>query len=175
MDLCKLLMPDVVAPKAHQSNRSYVNSVDLPLDSLCKVFAWWAVALSKSGVGACTGMDACPRQYGRPKILSWYAINFTISLTASNDLPIGCNKVHTSCTFTNKLLLDFLILDTNQHIKDIMIWVWLENRINVPKSQFVPTMILSHGSNEYNFSSYCSAHFGILQQAILVGMQWPCR
>ena len=79
MDLCELLMPDIVAPKAHQNNRSYVNSVDLPLDSLCKVFAWWAVALSKSWVGACTGMGACPGQYGRPKILSWYAINLPLA------------------------------------------------------------------------------------------------
>ena len=79
IDLCEPLMPDVVAPKAHQSNRSYVNLVDLPLDSLCKVFAWWAVALSKSGVGACTGMGACPGQYGRPKILSWYAINLALA------------------------------------------------------------------------------------------------
>ena len=81
MDLCEIFMPDVVAPKAHQSNCSYVNSVDLhvPLDSLCKVFAWWAVALSKSGVGACTGMGACPGQYGRLKILSWYAINLALA------------------------------------------------------------------------------------------------
>ena len=99
---------------------------------------------------------------------------FTISLTASNDLPIGCNKVHTSCTFTNKLLLDFLILDTNQHIKDVMIWVWLENRINVPKSQFVPTMILSHGSNEYNFfylivvhtSVFCNKQYWLVRRGL---------
>ena len=31
--VCKTLMPDVVVPKAHQNNRSYVRSADLPLDS----------------------------------------------------------------------------------------------------------------------------------------------
>ena len=36
-DVCEPLMPDVVAPKAHQNNRSYVSSVDLPSDSLCMV------------------------------------------------------------------------------------------------------------------------------------------
>ena len=33
------LTPDVVVPKAHQNNRSYVSSADLPLDNL----AWLAV------------------------------------------------------------------------------------------------------------------------------------
>ena len=37
------LMPDVVAPKAHQNNRSYVSSAVLPPDSLRKNLAWWAV------------------------------------------------------------------------------------------------------------------------------------
>ena len=43
--VCKPLMPDVVAPKAHQNNRSYmyVSSADLPLDSLHKNLAWWVV------------------------------------------------------------------------------------------------------------------------------------
>ena len=36
-------------------------------------------------------------------------------------------------------------------------------------------MILLHDSNEYNVSSYYSAHFDILQLAVLVGMQWPCK
>ena len=35
--------PDVVAPKAHQNNCSYVSSADLPSDSLCKDLAWWVV------------------------------------------------------------------------------------------------------------------------------------
>ena len=44
MDGCVLtLMPDVVASKAHQNNRSYVSSADLPSDSLGKNLAWWAV------------------------------------------------------------------------------------------------------------------------------------
>ena len=37
------LTPDVVVPKAHQNNRSYVSSVDIPSDSLLKNLAWWAV------------------------------------------------------------------------------------------------------------------------------------
>ena len=41
--VCELLIPDVVAPKAHQNNRSYVSSADQPSDMLCKIFAWWAV------------------------------------------------------------------------------------------------------------------------------------
>ena len=43
MGVCKALMPDVMAPKVHQNNRSYVSSADLPLDSLCKNLAWRAV------------------------------------------------------------------------------------------------------------------------------------
>ena len=43
MGVCKPLMPDVVAPKPHQNNHSYVSSADLPLDSLRKNLAWWAV------------------------------------------------------------------------------------------------------------------------------------
>ena len=41
--VCEPLMPDVVSPKAHQNNRSYVSSADLPSDSLRKNFKWWAV------------------------------------------------------------------------------------------------------------------------------------
>ena len=43
MGVCKPLMPDVVAPKAHQNNRSYVSSADLPSDSLRKILACRAV------------------------------------------------------------------------------------------------------------------------------------
>ena len=32
--VCEPLMPDVVSPKVHQNNRSYVSSADLPSDSL---------------------------------------------------------------------------------------------------------------------------------------------
>ena len=47
---------DVVGPKVHQNNRSYVSSADLPSDSLRKNLAWWAVTwrtlkLSKLGGG----------------------------------------------------------------------------------------------------------------------------
>ena len=34
---------DVIAPKVHQNNRSYVSSADLPSDSLRENLAWWAV------------------------------------------------------------------------------------------------------------------------------------
>ena len=65
--MCEPLMPDVVAPKAHQNNCSYVNSADLPSDLLCKNVAWWAVTWRTSkkhktvkirggrGGGACQG------------------------------------------------------------------------------------------------------------------------
>ena len=57
---------DVMVPKVHQHNRSYVSSADLPSDSLHENLAWWAVtrrALKnhktvKNGGGACSG------QYG---------------------------------------------------------------------------------------------------------------
>ena len=70
--VCEPLMPDVVSPKVHQNNCSYVSSADLPSDSLCENLAWWVVTrrtlktikLSKFGVGTCTGMDACSGQYG---------------------------------------------------------------------------------------------------------------
>ena len=41
--VCKPLMPDVVVPKVHHNNSSYVSSADLPLGSLCKNSAWWAL------------------------------------------------------------------------------------------------------------------------------------
>ena len=62
--VCKPLMPDVVVPKVHQNNCSYVSSVDLPSDSLCKNLAWWAVTwrtlknYQNWGVGTCPGMGA---------------------------------------------------------------------------------------------------------------------
>ena len=67
------LMPNVAAPKAHQNNRSYVSSADLPSDSLRKNLTWWAVTqrtLEKPqncqnwGMGACMGMGTFPGQYG---------------------------------------------------------------------------------------------------------------
>ena len=41
--VCKPLMSDVVAPKVHHNNSSYVSPADLLLGSLCKNSAWWAV------------------------------------------------------------------------------------------------------------------------------------
>ena len=35
--VCEPLMPDVVAPKVHQNNRSYMSSADLPSDSLTRI------------------------------------------------------------------------------------------------------------------------------------------
>ena len=43
ISVCEFLMPNVVVPEVHQNNHSYVSSVDLPLDSLRKNLAWWAV------------------------------------------------------------------------------------------------------------------------------------
>ena len=66
--VCKPLMHDVMAPKVHQNNRSYVSSADLPSDSLRKNLAWWAVTrrtlkrntkLSKLGGGHLPGTIRC--------------------------------------------------------------------------------------------------------------------
>ena len=38
--MCEHIMSDVVAPKVHQNNHSYVS---LPSDSLRENLAWWAV------------------------------------------------------------------------------------------------------------------------------------
>ena len=35
--------PDVMVPKVHQNNYSYVSSADLPSDLLRKDLAWWAI------------------------------------------------------------------------------------------------------------------------------------
>ena len=43
MGVCEPLMSDVVSPKVHQNNCSYVSSADLPSDSLCEKLAWWTV------------------------------------------------------------------------------------------------------------------------------------
>ena len=75
--VCETLMPDVVAPEAHQSDRSYVRELSGPtFDSLLKNLARWAVTrrtsktnieLSKLGVGACVGIDTSLGQYGNYK------------------------------------------------------------------------------------------------------------
>ena len=66
------LMPDVVSPKVHQNNSSYVSSAELPSDSLRENFSMvggYTENPEKSqncqnwGVGACMGMDACLEQY----------------------------------------------------------------------------------------------------------------
>ena len=70
--VCEPLRPDVVVPKAHENNCSYVSSADLPSNSSRKNLAWCAVTQRtlKShncqdwGVGTCAGMGACPGQYG---------------------------------------------------------------------------------------------------------------
>ena len=41
--VCEPLRPDVVVPKAHENNCSYVSSADLPSNSLRKNLAWWSV------------------------------------------------------------------------------------------------------------------------------------
>ena len=43
MKMCEPLMPDVVAPKVHQSKHSYVSLADLLSNSLHKILAWWVV------------------------------------------------------------------------------------------------------------------------------------
>ena len=70
--VCKPLMPDVVSPKAHQNDHSYVSSADLPSNSLRKfsMVGVYAEYLEKPqncqnwGVAAGLGIDTCQRQYG---------------------------------------------------------------------------------------------------------------
>ena len=82
--VCEPLMPDVVAPKAHQNNCSYLNSVNLPPDLLCKNLAWWAVTWRTSKKhktvkirgerGGGGGGSACPEQYSNFIPLFSYSI-----------------------------------------------------------------------------------------------------
>ena len=66
--LCKPLMPDVVAPKTHSNNRSYVSSTDLPLEF--SMVGGYTENLKRPQncqnwvVGACTGIGTCLGQYG---------------------------------------------------------------------------------------------------------------
>ena len=43
MGVRELLMPNVMLPKVHQNDCSYVSSADVPSDSLRENLAWWAV------------------------------------------------------------------------------------------------------------------------------------
>ena len=89
--------PDVVAPKAHQNNCSYVSSADLPSDSLCKDLAWWVVTWRTSktkkkncqnwGLGTCAGMGACLGQY------STYKGNGLVTFTTMLQIPLNCQRV----------------------------------------------------------------------------------
>ena len=65
--VCEPLMPDVVSPKVHQNNCSYVSSADLPLDSLRENLACWAVTrrtLKNHKTVKMWGVGACSGQYG---------------------------------------------------------------------------------------------------------------
>ena len=57
--VCETLMPDVVAPEAHQNNRSYVSSA---FDPLRKNLAGWAVTRRTS--------KKPPTKLGRALVLS---------------------------------------------------------------------------------------------------------
>ena len=42
--VCETLMPDVMAPEAHQNDCSYICELSEPtFNSLCKNLAWWVV------------------------------------------------------------------------------------------------------------------------------------
>jgi len=64
--VCEPLMPDVMAPKAHQNNRRYVSSADLPSDSEFSMVGGYTENPEKPqncqnwGVGTCAGMGTCP-------------------------------------------------------------------------------------------------------------------
>lgn len=76
MVACETLLPDVVAPKAHQNDRSYVCELSgLTLAHYARILhgGWLTQRASKKptklsnwGVGACAGMGAYPGQYGMP-------------------------------------------------------------------------------------------------------------
>ena len=78
------LMPDVMAPKAHRNNRSYVSSADLPSDSLRKNLAWWAVIQRtlKNHKLDCQNwvVGACPGQYGKTVVTCSFSITIQVLL-----------------------------------------------------------------------------------------------
>ena len=68
------LTPNVMAPKVHQNDRSYVSSVDLPYGFTTQEFSMvggYTENLEKPqncqnwGVGTCVCMGTCPGQYSK--------------------------------------------------------------------------------------------------------------
>ena len=58
--VCETLLPDVVAPEAHQNDHSYVCELSGPtFDSLCKNLAWWAVTWRTSQNSKLEGGHLC--------------------------------------------------------------------------------------------------------------------
>ena len=70
MGVCETSMPDVMAPEAHQNDRSYVRELSRPTSIQLSMVGGYTKDLKKSlncqnwGVGACTRMGACPGQSG---------------------------------------------------------------------------------------------------------------
>ena len=62
--VCEPLMPDVVAPKAHQNNRSYVSSGDLPSTQEFSMVGGYTGNPEKPQNCRNWGVGACPGQYG---------------------------------------------------------------------------------------------------------------
>ena len=83
MGVCEPLMPDVMASKVHQNNRSYVSSADLPSDSLRKHLAWWAVT------------RRILKNYKTAKIGGWA---LALDNTVYTQKKPGCS--HGACSFT---------------------------------------------------------------------------
>ena len=73
--VCEPLRPDVVVPKAHENNCSYVSSDDLPSNSLRKNLAWWAVTqrtLKSHKLSKLVGGHLC--RYGCLPRTIWYVV-----------------------------------------------------------------------------------------------------
>ena len=91
--VCEPLMPDVVAPEAHQYDCSYVREFSGPtFNSLHKNLAWWLVTQRTSKkqncqnwvVGTCTEMGACPEQYS-----TWKPFGHINVLTDTGAMTLG--------------------------------------------------------------------------------------
>ena len=88
--VCEPLMPDVVSPKLHQNNCSYVSSVDLPSDSLRENLARWAVTHRTTKLGG-----------GRLLGTIWY-VELTYHIVSQKG-------AHPPLWWTSKVLLPWII------------------------------------------------------------------
>ena len=95
--MCEHLMPDVMASKVHQNNRSYVSSQRTYLRIHYVIIQHGGrlhgepqktTKLSKLGVGACSGMGTCSGQYGRSTSGIRCSQNMRHALTMNSQKPL---------------------------------------------------------------------------------------